>query len=49
MVCSNCRLQFADCVQHFGLDWKIYGLSQMVAESLAGDGDAGGVQPAKEG
>jgi Fe-S oxidoreductase len=42
MLCSNCRLQFVDCVQHFGLDWKVYGISQMVAESLADDGNAGG-------
>lgn len=36
MVCSNCRLQFVDGVQHFGLDVKVHGLSQMVAESLDG-------------
>jgi Fe-S oxidoreductase len=41
MACSNCRLQFTDCVQHFDLDWKVYGLAQMVAESLADNGDAG--------
>jgi Fe-S oxidoreductase len=34
MSCSNCRLQFTDCVQHFGLDWKVNGLAQMVADSL---------------
>jgi Fe-S oxidoreductase len=34
MSCSNCRLQFADCVAHFGLDVKVAGLSQMVAEAL---------------
>ncbi len=34
MACSNCRLQYTDCVQHFGLDWKILGLSQMVADAL---------------
>jgi Fe-S oxidoreductase len=35
MTCSNCRLQFTDSVQHFGLDVKIAGLSQMVADALA--------------
>jgi Fe-S oxidoreductase len=34
MVCSNCRLQFTDCVQHFDLDWKVVGLSQLVADAL---------------
>jgi Fe-S oxidoreductase len=34
MSCSNCRLQFTDCVQHFNLDWKVTGLSQMVADAL---------------
>lgn len=34
MACSNCRLQFTDCVQHFNLDIKVRGLSQMVADSL---------------
>jgi Fe-S oxidoreductase len=34
MSCSNCRLQFTDCVQHFNLDIKVAGLSQMVADSL---------------
>ncbi|HEY4492245.1 MAG TPA: (Fe-S)-binding protein, partial [Acidobacteriota bacterium] len=34
MTCANCRLQFADCVQHFGLDVKVRGLSEMVAEAL---------------
>ncbi len=34
MTCSNCRLQFTDSVQHFGLDVKVRGLSQMVAEAL---------------
>ncbi|NMB89617.1 MAG: (Fe-S)-binding protein, partial [Chloroflexi bacterium] len=34
MSCSNCRLQFTDCVQHFNLDIKINGLSQMVADAL---------------
>lgn len=37
MTCSNCRLQFTDCVQHFGLDVKIAGLSQMVADALVDD------------
>lgn len=36
MVCSNCRLQFVDGVQKFGLDVKVHGLSEMVAESLDG-------------
>lgn len=34
MTCSNCRLQFTDSVQHFNLDIKVRGLSQMVADSL---------------
>ncbi len=34
MVCSNCRLQYTDCVQHFNLDWKVAGLSQLVADAL---------------
>ncbi|MBI9051795.1 MAG: (Fe-S)-binding protein [Anaerolineaceae bacterium] len=34
MACSNCRLQFTDCVQHFDLDWKVAGLSQVVADAL---------------
>ncbi len=34
MSCSNCRLQFTDCVQHFDLDVKVNGLSQMVADAL---------------
>ena len=34
MSCSNCRLQFTDCVQHFDLDVKVAGLSQMVADAL---------------
>ena len=34
MACSNCRLQFTDCVQHFNLDWKVAGLSQLVADAL---------------
>jgi Fe-S oxidoreductase len=34
MACSNCRLQFTDCVQHFNLDWKVAGLSQIVADAL---------------
>ncbi len=34
MSCSNCRLQYTDCVQHFNLDWKVAGLSQMVADAL---------------
>jgi Fe-S oxidoreductase len=34
MSCSNCRLQFADSVEHFKLDWKVTGLAQMVADAL---------------
>ena len=34
MSCSNCRLQFTDCVQHFNLNVKVKGLSQMVADAL---------------
>ena len=34
MTCSNCRLQYTDCVDHFKLDWKITGLAQMVADAL---------------
>jgi Fe-S oxidoreductase len=34
MSCSNCRLQFTDCGQHFNLDVKVAGLSQMVADAL---------------
>jgi Fe-S oxidoreductase len=34
MACSNCRLQFTDGVQHFGLDLKVRGLSQMVADAI---------------
>jgi Fe-S oxidoreductase len=34
MTCSNCRLQFTDCVAHFGLDVKVAGLSELVAEAL---------------
>jgi Fe-S oxidoreductase len=34
MVCSNCRLQFTDCVQHFNLNVKVRGLSEMVADAL---------------
>jgi Fe-S oxidoreductase len=34
MSCSNCRLQYTDCVDHFKLDWKITGLAQMVADAL---------------
>ena len=37
MSCSNCRLQFTDCVQHFGLDWNVAGLSQMVADAMVED------------
>ena len=34
MSCSNCRLQFTDCVDHFKLDWKVTGLAQMVADAM---------------
>ncbi len=34
MVCSNCRLQFTDSVQHFNFDVKVAGLSQLVADAL---------------
>jgi Fe-S oxidoreductase len=34
MACSNCRLQFTDCVAHFNLDVKVRGLSQLVADAL---------------
>jgi Fe-S oxidoreductase len=34
MACSNCRLQYTDCVQHFDLDWKVTGLSQVVADAI---------------
>ncbi|MGA9531118.1 MAG: (Fe-S)-binding protein, partial [Anaerolineales bacterium] len=34
MVCSNCRLQFVDGVEHFGLSVNVHGLSQMVADAL---------------
>jgi Fe-S oxidoreductase len=34
MSCSNCRLQFVDCVQHFDLGVKVAGFSQLVADSL---------------
>jgi Fe-S oxidoreductase len=34
MTCSNCRLQFTDCVAHFGLDVKVAGLSELVADAL---------------
>jgi Fe-S oxidoreductase len=34
MSCSNCRLQFVDCVAHFNLDLKVTGLSDMVANAI---------------
>ena len=34
MSCSNCRLQFLDGVQHYGLDIKVRGLAEMVAEAI---------------
>jgi Fe-S oxidoreductase len=33
-VTMTCRLQFTDCVAHFGLDVKVAGLSEMVAEAM---------------
>ena len=38
MTCSNCRLQFTDCVEHFALDWKVVGLAELVAENLVEEG-----------
>ncbi len=37
MTCSNCRLQFLDCVDNFGLDWEILGMAQLVADNLVED------------
>lgn len=34
MTCSNCRLQFVDGIQHFGMNVKVSGLSAMVADAL---------------
>lgn len=34
MSCSNCRLQFVDCVQHFNLGVKVAGFSQIVSDAL---------------
>lgn len=34
MTCSNCRLQFTNCVEHFSLDWKVTSLVQMVADAM---------------
>ncbi len=34
MSCSNCRLQFVDCVQHFDLGVKVAGFSQLVSDAL---------------
>jgi Fe-S oxidoreductase len=34
MCCSNCRWQFTDCQEHFNTDFKISGLSQLVADAL---------------
>lgn len=34
MTCSNCRLQFLDCVDHFSLDWEVLGLAKLVADNL---------------
>ncbi|HEC21861.1 MAG TPA: (Fe-S)-binding protein [Chloroflexi bacterium] len=38
MTCSNCRLQFLDCVDHFNLNWNVTGLAQMVADALVEEG-----------
>jgi Fe-S oxidoreductase len=38
MTCSNCRLQFLDCVGHFSLDWEVVGLAQLVADNLIEEG-----------
>ena len=35
MACSNCRLQFTEGVAHYGMDVKVRGLAEMVAEALA--------------
>lgn len=35
MACSNCQILSADRVERFGLDVKMVGLSQMVADALA--------------
>ena len=34
MSCSNCRLQFVDCVKHFDLGVKVAGFSQLVSDAL---------------
>ena len=34
MACSNCRLQFTEGVAHYGMDVKVRGLAEMVAEAL---------------
>lgn len=34
MSCSNCRLQFTQGVEHFGLKVKVRSLSEMVAEAI---------------
>jgi hypothetical protein len=34
MTCSNCRLQFTDCVAHFGLDLQVAGLSELFASAM---------------
>jgi len=34
MTCTSCRLQFADGVKHFGLDWEIISMAQLVADNL---------------
>jgi Fe-S oxidoreductase len=34
MTCSNCRLQFLDCVDHYALDWEVLGIAQLVADNL---------------
>ena len=34
MACANCRLQFTEGVAHYGMDVKVRGLAEMVAEAL---------------
>jgi Fe-S oxidoreductase len=36
-ACSNCRLQFVDCFEHFGSKVKVAGLCQSVADALVED------------
>ncbi len=34
MTCTSCRGQFLDGVNHFGLDWEILSMAQLVADNL---------------